>query len=447
MSRDRKEIEPLSPRELTDPQRCGIHMSRRLARPFLEMGVLNQTKAVGLYIASGVIEFARIGKPFMESEASIARALGIKAVRVRDAVCDLVKNGVVTRSGKNGDRLQHRRWSLPRLDPSEMATVGNSDGYPSGKATVTVGNSDGATVGNSDGHLRNSGSEKVRGRKKEEEGGRPTASRTSSSSATADKTEEKRPGAAKAAQPRAPLTEEAAQAAVSAALGGRSILTPTGLVDAFAALKAACGRDYAASERDEKVSPQVLKGVQSSAEDFAAWLASLAAKGELPPYLSGLSDLWAARGRAAAKAAEDAEAERVRALQAYKEAQQDAERLRWLGACKDPVLARIAAVAAGLPEAERVNLAARLKELTLSRRASLLGEPVALAAEAHGPREGLIDVVQKTFWAIADEHEARQRAAWKAAEDRARAEMEAKANAWQADWDRRQAAKAAGEEF
>lgn len=161
----------ISPQEPKDLLACPSFIARELIPQYLKLGVLNKRDAVAQYIASGVIEFGRQGKPYMESGETIAKALALPSEAFRDTVSDLKKAGIIGRTGKNGDRLRFRRWFIPALEPfiSLKMTAGINGGDRRSERRVTAGINGGGTAGVNGGHLRESGSEKNQGEVNKEE--------------------------------------------------------------------------------------------------------------------------------------------------------------------------------------------------------------------------------------------------------------------------------------
>lgn len=161
----------ISPQEPKDLLTGSSFIARELVPQYLKLGVLNKRDAVAQYIASGVIDFGRRGKPYMESGETIARALDIPSEAFRDTVSDLKKAGIIGRTGKNGDRLKFRRWFIPALEPfiSLKMTAGINGGDRRCERRVTAGMDGGATAGVNGGLLRESGSEKNQGEVNKEE--------------------------------------------------------------------------------------------------------------------------------------------------------------------------------------------------------------------------------------------------------------------------------------
>ena len=164
-----------SPQEPEDLLTCPSYFARNLVPTYLRLGVLNRRDAVALFISSGVFEFGRDGKPYVESGETIAKALGMPPEAFRDTVSGLKKAGIIGRTGKNGDRLRNRRWFIPAIEPSLhlKKTAGKNGGDRRCGRRVTAGVDGGATAGVNGGHLRESGSERIRDEVNKEEEGEP----------------------------------------------------------------------------------------------------------------------------------------------------------------------------------------------------------------------------------------------------------------------------------
>lgn len=153
----------ISPQEPKDLLTGSSFIARELVPQYLKLGVLNKRDAIAQYIASGVIDFGRQGKPYMESGETIAKALDIPSEAFRDTVSDLKKAGIIGRTGKNGDRLRSRRWFIPAIEPfiSLKKTAGINGGDRRSERRVTAGVDGGASAGVNGGLLRESGSDKI----------------------------------------------------------------------------------------------------------------------------------------------------------------------------------------------------------------------------------------------------------------------------------------------
>lgn len=164
----KKHISPQQPKDLLTGS---SFIARELVPQYLKLGVLNKRDAVAQYIASGVIDYGRQGKPYMESGETIAKALDIASEAFRDTVSDLKKAGIIGRTGKNGDRLRSRRWFIPAIDPfiSLKMTAGINGGDRRCERRVTAGLDGGASAGVNGGLLRESGSDKIMDEENKEE--------------------------------------------------------------------------------------------------------------------------------------------------------------------------------------------------------------------------------------------------------------------------------------
>lgn len=185
----------ISPREPKDLLTWPSYFARGLVPTYLKLGVLNRRDAVALFISSGVFEFGRDGKPYVESGETIAKALGMPPKAFRDTVSGLKKAGIIGRTGKNGDRLRDRRWFIPAIEPSLhlKKTAGENGGDRRCERRVTAGVDGGATAGVDGGHLRESGSERIRdeaNKEEEEPKTPPPFPRSSSKKMTAEESRE-----------------------------------------------------------------------------------------------------------------------------------------------------------------------------------------------------------------------------------------------------------------
>lgn len=416
----KEHVRPETPKDLLT---CSSHVSRHLVRQFMEMGALSQADAVAMYVASGVVEMARRGLPFFESEARIAKELGILSGGVRVATMRLKRQGMLTRTGENGDQIRGRRWWLPRLGECPGDTVTNCRPSPLHDETPSVTACNAATVTACNGDLKNSGSEGIKGNKQGEErvGLRPPEPSPDSFHSIP----EKRPR--EPSRPKATIAENgrASPDQVVAALGGRNLADPKGLVAAFFDILAAEGRPGRPVRLDYKRAADVLKSVPDlhrrdhRLQDF---LAREAQRG-LPRFMSDLTDLWAnyeADVLPGALAAEALEAERAAA------ARREEERL----AEEAEAEAMAAEVAAAAPWAgEAVALldaaapAARARAVRVLREAIDGGPPgwapsLLDAARSCASPEGIAAALEEAI------HKANKRAAAEAKE--ARAAKEAK---------------------
>jgi hypothetical protein len=147
----KKYIRPVKPEDLLT---CSSYIARDLVVRYLQLGVLNQTDAVALYIVAGVVEFGRRGKRFHEHRGGIARAVGLPKKAVNTYLKRLIKEKVISRDALDADPSGKRAWSVPGLnlqkDPPAISSVLNStldseslsgrdNPYPEGDATCTQG--------------------------------------------------------------------------------------------------------------------------------------------------------------------------------------------------------------------------------------------------------------------------------------------------------------------
>ena len=128
----------ISPEKPADLWTCSSYLARDLVSQYLRLGMLNQTDAVALYIAAGVIEFGRKGKTFFDACGTIAKALGLPKRAVRTYVNRLIEDGVIVRAKKVGDPLKERIWSIPSLPTPAVASE-----TVSGNSTLETENDEG----------------------------------------------------------------------------------------------------------------------------------------------------------------------------------------------------------------------------------------------------------------------------------------------------------------
>ena len=150
-NQEKKYIRPEKPEDLLT---CSSYIARDLVAQYLQLGALNQTDAVALYIVAGVVEFGRQGKRFHEHRGGVARALGLPKKGVNTYIKRLIREKVISRDAVDADRSRKRAWSVPGLkppkDPSAVSSVLNStldseslsgrdNPYPEGNTTCTRG--------------------------------------------------------------------------------------------------------------------------------------------------------------------------------------------------------------------------------------------------------------------------------------------------------------------
>ena len=119
----KKHISPKTPEDLWT---CSSYLARDLVFQYLRLGMLNQTDAVALYIAAGVLEFGRKQKPFYDPPGTIARSLGLPKSSVKTYIDRHIENGIIARTGMVKDPLKKRIWSIPSLPPPNNASAVSS---------------------------------------------------------------------------------------------------------------------------------------------------------------------------------------------------------------------------------------------------------------------------------------------------------------------------------